>query len=417
MNALSETDNANAEAIRRLVASEAVLVGLTSAEAVLPGIGEDDFLHAGPPLSGWGAACGALQGAIIGTLLHIGRARTEAEALAIADSGVIRLVPASDHGVLATYGGVITKATKLFVVENSAGATRAFAAVNEGRGKALRYGSHDSETLAKYSWLEGDFTEVLDEAVRAAGGIDLFALLRQALHMGDDGHTRQRAASSLFANMVAPFIVETCRDRNRAARVLQFLAENEIFHLPLTMAGAKAAMLSAEGISHSSIITCMAGNGVEWGIKVSGTGDRWFTAPVPRINGTYFEGFSAGDSSPVIGDSEIAETFGLGACAASGAPALARYMGGSYSTAMQMALEMYAITVAEHPKFRIPALDYRGTPLGIDVRRVVETGIEPLFNTGIAHRRAGIGQIGAGFGRTPIACCRNALDCITRTTH
>jgi hypothetical protein len=231
--------------------------------------------------------------------------------------------------------------------------------------------------------------------------------------MGDDGHSRQRAASSLFANMLAPFIAETCRDRSRAARALRFLAENEIFHLPLTMAAAKAAMLSAESIPHSSIITCMAGNGVEWGIKVSGAGDRWFTAPVPQINGTYFDGFGAADASPVIGDSEIAEAFGLGACAASGAPALARYMGGSYSAEMQMALQMYDITVAEHPKFTIPALDYRGTPLGIDVRRVIATGIEPLFNTGIAHRQAGIGQIGAGFGRTPMACCEKAVGFLT----
>ncbi|MDH3581793.1 MAG: DUF1116 domain-containing protein, partial [Hyphomicrobiales bacterium] len=339
-----------------------------------------------------------------------GRASSAEAAEAMAQSGDVRLVPASDYGVMATYGGVITRQTRLLVVENKAGGTRAFAALNEGRGKALRYGSHDPETLARYAWLEGTFAHALGDGIRASGGIDLFDILTQALHMGDDGHSRQKAASALFANAIAPFIVESCSDTATAAQVINFLCENEIFHLPLTMAAAKAALLWAEGISGSTVVTCLAANGDEWGIKVSGTGSKWFTAPVPTVQGHYFDGFGIEDASPVIGDSEIAETIGLGAFAMSGAPALARYVGGTAERATAMAEEMYEITLDEHPHFKIPALNYRGTPFGIDVQLVVERNIEPIFNSGIAHRIPGIGQIGAGFGRVPMACFEAALN-------
>jgi hypothetical protein len=396
--------SANTETCRHMGTSKAVLVDLVPAASVLPNLGKDDILHAGPPLESWDLACGALRGAVIGALLHEGRAGDAAEAEELASDGAVRLVSASDYGVMATYGGVITPSTHVFVVENTSGGTRAYAAINEGRGKALRYGSHDGDALTRYVWLESTFAAVLGTAIRNCGGIDLFHILTQALHMGDDGHSRQKAASALFTNAISPDIVITCADTDTASSVIKFMAGNEIFHLPLTMAAAKATMISVEGISGSSVVTAMAANGVDWGIKVSGCGDRWFTAPVPMIQGTYFEGFSSEDASPVIGDSEIAETFGLGAFALSGAPALGRFMGGSAEAARAMAVEMYEITVSEHPRFKIPALEYRGTPMGIDLRRVLETGIAPVFNTGIAHAEPGVGQIGAGFGRVPMAC-------------
>lgn len=403
-----QIEAANAEALRRITASDAILVDLVPAAEALPALGENDILHAGPPLAGWDKACGALRGAIIATLLHEARAPTAEAAEALARSGELQLLPASDLGVMATYGGVITRQTNLLVVENRTGGTQAFAGLNEGRGKALRYGSYDDDTLARYGWLEGPFAAALRAAIRAAGGIDLFHVLTQALHMGDDGHSRQKAASALFANAIAPHVAATSTDSAFAARVLTFLAENEIFHLSLTMAASKAAMLWAEDIPGSTVVTALAANGDEWGIKVSGTGAMWFTAPVPILSGHYFEGFSAADASPVIGDSEIAETFGLGAFAMSGAPALARYVGGTPEAAAAMAAEMYEITLAEHTRFKIPALNYRGTPLGIDIRRVLARGIEPIFNSGIAHRTAGVGQIGAGFGRVPLACFERA---------
>jgi len=409
---VSAADVANSAALERIAKSEPILVDLLPAGDVIAQLGDTEMLHAGPPLGGWAEACGPLRGAIIGTLLHYGWAESVTEAEPIASSDKYRLRAAADYHALATYAGVITRQTMVFVVENRSAGVRAFAAINEGRGKALRYGCNDAATLSRLAWLEGEFAEILGKAIRDAGGINIFDLLAQALHMGDDGHSRHKAASALFANAVAPCVAESGFGSQANGRVLKFLTETDIFFLPLTMAAAKSTMISAEGIPECTIITAMAANGVRWGIQVSGRQGEWFTAPVPPIEGQYFQGFSSVDASPVIGDSEIAETSGLGAFAMAAAPALARYVGGSPELARKMSMQMYDITLAEHPSFTIPYLDYRGTPMGIDLRRVVETGVTPVFNTGIAHNTAGVGQIGAGYGRVPLSCCTAALEAV-----
>ncbi len=404
------TAEANADALRRIVAARPFLIDLKPAGEVIPALAEHDLLHAGPPLAGWEETSGALRGSILGALVHLGLARDLAEATVLAASERIRLLPANDHDAGGTYAGVIARATPVFVVENRSAGTRAFAALNEGRGKALRYGANDPGTLARLAWLEGECAAILGAAIRLSGGIDLIEILVQALHMGDEGHSRQKAASALFMNAVSPFVLETGAAPSETVKVLRFLARNDIFFLPLTMAAAKATMVSAHGIPGSTVVTCMAANGVRFGIKVSGLGERWLTAPVPDVRGQYFEDYRAADANPVIGDSEIAETMGLGAFAMAGAPALGRYMGGTPEEATRLALDMYSITLAEHPRFTIPALGFRGTPTGIDVRRVVESGLAPIFNTGIAHRTPGVGQIGAGYARTPLACFEAALE-------
>jgi hypothetical protein len=400
----------NAEALARIADSKPELVDLAPAGELIPDLPDDVLLHAGPPLAATAPLCGALRGAILGTLIHEGRAANARDAESLLNDGLISLRSAADFGVLATYGGVLSRRTRVFAVENAAAGTRAYSAINEGRGLALRYGSHDQETLERYGWLEGEFADVLQQAIRAAGRVALFPVISQALQMGDDGHSRQKAASSIFANLIAPWIAETCGQVISAARSIRFLAANEIFFLPLTMAAAKATMRAVEGIADSSLVTAMAANGHEWGIQISSRPRQWFTAPVPFIEGRYFEGYSQADASPVIGDSEIAETLGLGAFAMSGAPALARYMGGTVQTMRSMALEMYRISAGESEVFKIPELEYRGTPTGIDVFRIVKEQLAPIFNTGIAHRLPGIGQIGAGFGRVPMACCLQAAE-------
>jgi hypothetical protein len=403
-----ETDAVNREALRRISEAIPILVDVQPAGEVIRDLGPNDMLHAGPPLAGWGEACGALRGSIVGTLLHQGRAPDIDTAYEMASSGEVHLMPANDKAVLATYAGVITGRTPVLVVEDELSGRKTFAALNEGRGKALRYGCHDPETLAKLCWLEGDFADLLGAALRLAGGIEVFSLLRQALHMGDDGHSRHKAASALLLNALAPALVET--GSKEIVRALQFLARNEIFFLPITMAAAKNAMLAGEGVSGSTVVTCFATNGVRFGIKLSGLAETWSTAPVPIIEGRYFESYSAADASPVIGDSEIAECFGLGAFAMAAAPALAQYVGGSPEAAVELATSMYDITLQEHPHFTVPSLSYRGTPFGIDARRVMAQQLEPIFNTGIAHREPGVGQIGAGLGRVPLACFKNALQ-------
>ena len=410
----TRTDEANAEAVRRIVSSEPFLVDVKPAGEVVPGLGDTDFLHAGPPLAGWPVVSGALRGATLGAMVLLGVAKDLAEAEEMADGGGIRLLPANDHNAGGTFAGVIGKKTPVLVVENRAAGTLACASLNEGRGKCLRYGANDPETLAKVAWLEGEFAEILGAAVRASGGIDLYEILVQGLHMGDDGHSRQKASSALLTNMVAPHMVEAGFGAKETRRAIEFMAGTDIFFLPLTMAAGKATMLAAEGIAGCSVVTCMAMNGVEFGIKVSGLGDAWITTQLPDVQGQYFEGFKAEDANPAIGDSEIAETTGLGGFAMTAAPALARYVGGTPEESARLSQEMYKITVDEHPRFNIPSLNYRGTPCGIDVRKVVATGITPIFNTGIAHKTPGIGQIGAGYARTPPACFEAALAALAQ---
>ena len=398
------------EALGRVAAARAFLVDIRRARDLIPDLADDELLHAGPPLNDWSEVCGALRGAIAGTLVYRGLAEDVPAAEKHTRSGAVRLSPANDRGVLATYGAVISADTPLLVVENRVANVRAYAALNEGRGRALRYGSNDPQTLARLKWLESEFAELLGTALRRSDGIDVFDLLAQALHMGDDGHSRHKASSSLLLAAVAPLLAESGADVAQLSRALRFMAQNDIFFLPVTMAAAKCALIAAEGVRDSSLVTCMCTNGARFGIKVSGASGTWFTAPLPEIHGSYFEGYGPQDANPVIGDSEIAETLGLGAFAMPAAPALARYVGGTFDDALRMSSEMYKITLAEHPRFTIPTASYRGTPFGIDARKVVATSIEPVFNTGIAHREPGIGQIGAGYGRAPLDCFRQAVD-------
>ena len=402
---------ANADVLARITGAEPYLVDLVPAGDIVSDLGPRDLLHAGPPLTGWEEAkqVGALRGSILGSIVHLGWASDLAEAEAAAEAGEISLRPANDCGGGGTYAGVIAAETPVLVVENRAAGCRAFAAINEGRGKALRYGANDTPTLERLAWIEGEFTSALRSAILRSGGIDLADILTQALHMGDDGHSRQKAASSLILSAIAPHMAASNLPADAVERAFSFMAGNDIFFLPLTIGVAKSTMSAAEGVAGASVLTCMSVNGVRFGIKVSSLGDSWFTAPVPEVTGKFFKGFGLNDANQVIGDSEISETMGLGAFAMAGAPALAAYVGGTVEEATRLALEMYDITLTEHPRFTTPQLDYRGTPTGVDIRKVVEQRLTPLFNTGIAHKTPGIGQIGAGFVRTPLACFEAAV--------
>jgi len=398
------TDVANQKALEAIAAARPVLLDIQPAREVIPSLGSHDLLHAGPPLVAADHICGALRGAVAGTLLLEG---VTEPARGDGLPAPWRLRSADECSALGTFGGVISPSTVVFVVENTTTGTRTFSSVNEGRGAALRYGSTAPATLERMRWLNGEFAAVLSRAVRQLGPIELFPLLEQALQMGDDGHSRQKAASALFLASVAPAIPSVA-DAAEASRGLAFLAANDFFFLPLAMAAAKSAMAAAQGIEASTVVTAIAFNGARCGIRLAGR-PGWAAARLPAIHGAYFHGRGPSDAGPVVGDSEIMETLGLGAFAMAGAPALARYVGGSVAQASAFTDEMYRITVAEHPRFCISALDARGTPFGIDARKVVQSRIAPVFNTGIAHRDPGVGQIGAGYGRVPLECFETAL--------
>jgi len=300
----------------------------------------------------------------------------------------------------------------VMVVENAAGENRAHCTLNEGLGKVLRYGANGPEVIERLRWFEHVFGPLVGAALRAIGGVDLRVMTAQAIQMGDECHNRNKAGTNLFTREIAPALVECGAPTADIAAVLRFLQGNDFFYLNLAMAMGKAAADAAHDVAGSTMVSTMARNGTEFGIRVSGLGDRWFTAPSEPVRGLYFPGYGPADANPDIGDSAITETVGIGGFALAGAPAIVQFIGGTPADALRYTLDMYDITVAEHDDFRIPALDFRGTPVGIDVRKVIRTGVRPVIDTGIAHREPGIGQVGAGIVHPPLACFIEAMRAI-----
>jgi len=391
-------DQANRIAVDRMTAARPMLTGLAKAGDVVPGMRENLILHAGPPIE-WERMSGPLRGAVIGALIFEGLAKDEAEALALVERGEVEFEPCHHHSAVGPMAGVTSASMMVYVVEDSTHGHRTFSNLNEGYGKVLRYGAFSEEVIKKLRWMNGAMASALSDAI--GDGIDLRALLAEALHMGDEGHNRNKAGSLLFLKLLAPRLSDP--------DVLRFLGDNPLSVLNPVMAACKAMADAAHGIEGSTIVSTMARNGTDFGIRVSGLGDRWFTAPAMVPDGLYFPGFSSADANPDIGDSTITETAGIGAFAMAAAPAIVTFIGGTPQDAIHATLEMYEITAAEHPHFNIPTLGFRGTPVGIDLRKVVELGITPRVNTGIAHKNAGVGQVGAGLVRPPMEVFEEAL--------
>ncbi|MCY3897097.1 MAG: DUF1116 domain-containing protein [Caldilineaceae bacterium] len=401
-------DSANAEAVKRIVEARPVLTGLGKALDLIPGMHENLLLHAGPPIA-WEQASGPLRGALIGALIFEGRARAEEEAERLIVSGEVSLSPCHHHSSVGPMAGVISPSMAVYEVENKTHGNRAYSNLNEGYGKVLRYGAYSEEVQERLRWMHEVMAPVLGSAIASSSGLDIRALLAEALHMGDEGHNRNKAGSVLYTKQLAPHIVRSAPDAATAADIIEALGENALSVLNPVMAACKAMADAGSEVEQSTIVTTMARNGTEFGIRVSGLGGRWFTSPCPQPVGLYFPGFSAEDGNPDIGDSTITETAGLGAFAMAAAPAIVTFVSGTPQDALNATLEMYEITAAEHTSFTIPQLDFRGTPVGIDLRAVVETGITPRVNTGIAHKEAGVGQIGAGLVRPPLELFTDAL--------
>lgn len=402
---------ANLEAVGRMMAAQPMLIDVRSAREVLPGMTERTFFHAGPPLD-WASASGPMRGALIGAMLYEGLAQSPEQAESLAEQGEIELSPCHHHQAVGPMAGVISPSMPVIVVANAAGENRAYCNFNEGLGKVLRYGANGPDVIERLRWFEHVFGPLVGMALRATGGIDLRVMTAQAIQMGDECHNRNKAGTNLLTREIAPALVECGAPTADIAAVLRFLQGNDFFYLNLAMAMGKTAADAAHGVAGSTMVSTMARNGTEFGIRVSGLGDRWFTAPSEPVRGLYFPGYGPEDANPDIGDSAITETVGIGGFALAGAPAIVQFIGGSPADALRYTLDMYDITVAEHDHFRIPALDFRGTPVGIDVRSVIRTGVRPVIDTGIAHREPGIGQVGAGIVHPPLACFVEAMRAI-----
>ncbi len=396
-------DRANAEAVKRMMAARPRLVDVRPAREAIPGFHQNLLLHAGPPIT-WERMSGPLRGAVLGALLYERMASDITEAEKLATSGEITFAPCHHYNAVGPMAGIVSASMPVQIIEEPIYGHQTFSTLNEGLGKVLRYGANSPDVIAKLRWMEQVLGPALARAVRAAGGIELQSLTAQALQMGDECHNRNKAATALFAREIAPYLVETGNSSEETVSILRYMHGNDFVYLNLAMAMCKASLLAAHGIAFSSVVTTMARNGTDFGIRVSGLGERWFVAPAQMIQGLYFSGYSEQDANPDIGDSAITETAGIGGFAMATAPAIAQFIGGTPADAMRYTLEMYDITVAESSNFQLPPLGFRGSPTGIDIRQVVRQNHLPIINTGIAHRLPGIGQVGAGIVRPPMAC-------------
>lgn len=405
---------ANARAVRRMVTARPHLVDVRPARDVL-GLEPGTFLHAGPPLE-WDRASGPMRGALVGAMLLEGLAETPRGAERRLERGAAVFEPCHHHAAVGPMAGVVSPSMWMLVVEDAEHGGTSYCSLNEGLGKVLRYGAYGPEVIERLAWMGEVLGPALREAVRRHGPLDLMSLIAQALQMGDELHNRNRAATSLLLRELAPALAAAEEvPRARAAEALAFAAGNDHFFLNAGMAAAKACADAARGVPGSSLVVAMARNGTDFGIQVSGTGDRWFTGPAGVPDGLYLGGYGPDDANPDIGDSAITETAGMGGFALAAAPAIVRFVGGEVPDAVAATQRMYEITLAEHPVLQIPLLSFRGTPVGVDVARVVRTGILPVIDTGIAGREAGTGQVGAGLVEPPANVFADALHALAET--
>lgn len=402
-----DIEKANTICVDRMMEAQPVVTRVAKALDVIPGMHENLFLHAGPPIS-WERMAGPMKGAVIGALLFEERAKTPEEAEEMAKSGKIIFEPCHHHAAVGPMAGLISPSMLVYEVENRKHGNKAYSGLNEGRGKVLRMGAYSDEVIARMHWMNNTLGPTIDAALKDLGGIDLRALLGKALYMGDDGHNRLDAASMLYTVALAPAIVRTARDSKTAAEIIKFLGDNALSILNPVMAACKTMTDAGHNVEGSTIVTVMARNGTDFGIRVSGLGDQWFVGPAQKVKALYFPGFTEADANPDIGDSTITETAGIGGFAMAAAPAIVTFIGGSPKDATNTTLDMYELCFAEHKFFRIPALD-RGTPTGVDIRKVIEKNMLPRVNTGVAHKDPGVGQVGAGVVSPPANIFEDAL--------
>ncbi len=412
---MQRIEDANEEALRRMLSADPVLVDVVPAADAIPGLRENMILHAGPPIE-WRRMCGPMRGAVCGIAVFEGWARDLKDAERLAAEDAFEFQPNHDFDAVGPMTGMTTPTQPVMVVENRNFGNRAYCTINEGLGKVMRFGGNDEEVLARLRWLRDEFGPALGRTLRQISGIPLKSLAARGLTMGDEMHQRNVACSGLTLRALAPGLAEIATESTMLSNALAFIGSNDQFFLNIAMAMGKSIMDPVRDIEGSSIVTAMSRNGTDFGIRVSGTGNTWFTAPVEMPDGLYFPGFTEADANPDMGDSTIVETIGLGGFAMGAAPAVAGFVGaGAASEAGIFTRTMSEITVGENPEWTIPSMDYIGVPSGIDIRLVVETGLAPTINTGIAHREPGIGQVGAGVVRAPMACFEQALVVLAKS--
>jgi hypothetical protein len=404
---MDKINQANDQVIQKIKSAEARLIAIKKADDVIPNMSKNTILHAGPPID-FKKMAGPMKGAIIGALIYEGLAKNEKEAMKLAESGEIEFDSAHHHDAVGPMAGIISASMPVHVLYNIIDKNYSYCTINEGLGKVLRYGANGEDVINRLRWIEHTFQPVMNEALILSGGIDIKSIITQALHMGDECHNRNKASSALFLREIASHILSTQYSDKEKKEVIEFIKNNEHYFLNLSMPYCKLALDSARNIKYSTVVIAMSRNGVDFGIQLAND-NKWYTAPANYVKGLMFPGFSEDDAAPDIGDSAITETCGIGGFAMGGAPAIVQFVGGVVKQAFDYSKEMHEITVGRHQVFTLPPLDFMPTAVGIEMTKVLETGILPIINTGMAHKNAGVGQVGAGLVHPPMACFEKAL--------
>ena len=399
----------NKEAMARLLDAQPFLEDLRPAIEVVPGMRPNLILHAGPPIA-WDDMSSLTRGAVTASALFEGLVSQPSEVAAAIKEGRIQLGANHDHGCVGSMAGPTSASRAVYVVRNRHGKNSSYAFVHEGQGEVMAYGAYSEKIIQTQRWVAKVLQPVLGQAIRDPGGIDLRAHIAEALLRGDELHSRNKAATSLFLERLAVPLLNSSFARKDVADTVAYFSANHMSFATLAMAACKASLDSAHGIPGSTLVTAYARNGATVGLKLSGLGGRWFTTKAPIIKAHYFPGFSDANACPDIGDSVITECGGLGQFAVAASPVTAQMLGRSVQEANETMLRMYEITLAEHPVYRIPSLDLRGAPVGIDARKVVKKGIAPICNTSTANREPGQGIIGVGVVEMQMECFRQALS-------
>ncbi|MDY6996814.1 MAG: DUF1116 domain-containing protein [Actinomycetota bacterium] len=395
---------ANAEAITSMKRTSPVLVGIGKAKDHVPGMRRNLVLHAGPPIS-WKRASGPMKGAIIGGLIFEGLAKDKDDAVALMESGEVDLEPCHDHDAVAPMAGIITYSMSVFIVEDQPSGQRTYSNISDDLGdflgSSVRFGVYREPAVEHLHWIESTLAPILGQAIEEAGSIDFLPLVGRSLLMGDDCHVIMNAATPLFLKELMPGLIKACPDQETLAAVTTLIYNDGTFALNPIMATCKAISIAGSNVSHSSIVTVMARNGTDFGIKVSGLGDTWFTGLAEVGRGFYLmPGISPADVNRDMGDSAITETVGLGG--------VVKSVSGTAQHAIDVTMRMYQIVQSESDAFRVPALDGRGSPMGFDIFKIIESGIRPAINSGLAHKHMNRPMAGLGYLHPPMEAFVNA---------
>ncbi len=403
---------ANAQAVEAMTSAAASLVEIRPARDAL-GLDAGHFLHAGPPVD-WERMSGPLRGALVGAVVYEGLAETPERAERRLAAGDFSFEPAHHLGAVGPMAGVVSPSMWMFELHDDVHDRRSWCSLNEGLGKVLRYGAYSPDVIDRLRWMGDVLGPALQTATRSAGPIDVLAIVAQMIQMGDEGHNRNRAGTLMLLKEWLPALIRSGLPTDDVAAVVEFISGNDHFFLNVVMPACKLMTVAGNGVPGSTVVTSMARNGTDFGIQVSGLGDRWFTGPAQVADGLYLANFGPDDANPDIGDSAITETAGIGGFAMATAPAIVRFVGGSVADALATTRRMYDLCVGENRRWALPIMDFRGTPTGIDATSVLRTGQLPQINTGMAGRVAGVGQVGAGLVSPPMECFESAVAALAR---